>query len=251
MPDPTNPNPGIPERTEPAVTPEPTPDPVDPEIEGELQESPEERLGGTLSNPATIKAVIEFLKEQNLSIDDVTIEEGMWGWSQGSEIAHVELGNSDYFVSPDSDTTSAMAIALVTNDLREEPGLFNQDWLQSYIDTDRVARDLRSDVEEQVREQLRGDATDALDSEEGAPSEEEFEEKVERETDQILRDPISYLTEIFGAADGIAKAMEIGGINIDEAAEDAVAADGEGHFLSTYDGEVRDLPSGGNYWRHN
>lgn len=40
-------------------------------------------------------------------------------------------------------------------------------------------------------------------------------------------------------------------IDVDEAAKDAVSTDGAGHFLSSYDGEIRDLPSGAVYWRIN
>ena len=62
---------------------------------------------------------------------------------------------------------------------------------------------------------------------------------------------MGYLRDVFGDQDAAKQAIRIAGIDTDAAAEDAIAADGAGHFLSSYDGEVHDLPHGGQYWRHN
>jgi|SRR5271157_2979445 len=256
---PNNPNGEIPQRTEPAIQPEaPAPvDPVEVEEEVEVAENPQEILSGILSNPATVTAVIEFLKAENLDISDVEVKEGFWGWSEGSDLATIELGSKEYFVSPDNDTTHALAIAMVKNDLGDEPGLFNQSFIENYINKERLTQMLRSDVEEQVREQLRYEQPevevdeDNPDAVEADDADQAFEDRVEAETDKQLADPVQYLIDIYGQEEGVKQAMSIAGINIDEAAEDAVAADGEGHFLSTYDGNVNELPSGGEYWRHN
>src|SRR5208283_4883576 len=138
---------------------------------------PSVKLEEVLDNPATIVAVTEFLKAEDLDILDVEVKQGFWNWSEGAECATIELGSKEYFVSPDSETTTRLAIALVKNDIDSEPGIFGA-FLEQYINRDRLRNDLYSDVEEQVRESLREDATDALDSEEGGVSDEEFEAKV-------------------------------------------------------------------------
>jgi hypothetical protein len=264
---PENPNAKIPQRTEPAVQPEAPPS--DPgEIQQELPslsnsegESPSETLEETLSNPATVKAVIEFLKEENLSLDDVEVTEGFWGWSEGSTVASVQVGSREYFISPDSDTTTRLALAMVKQDLEEQPEIFNASFIQSYINRDRLRDELRSDVEEMVRESpdsygLEPEVVEPEDDQTELPFEGEREpeitdEQIEAKVEEILRDPIEYLRESYGDNDVYKEAIRIAGIDIDEAAEDAVAADGEGHFLSTYDGNINDLPSGGQYWRAN
>lgn len=246
MAEPTNPQDPNVRRDEPAVG-----GPQDPELEANERahqglpeedagvETPAERLEATLSNPATIKAVLEFLQQEGLTLDEVEVEEGFWGWSEGAEIAHITQGSMDFYVSPDDETTTRMAITLVTNDLQENPEIFNQSFIENYIDTDRLKRDLWSDVEEMARENMR------------ESGEEEDDDAVERQVEQELADPMEYLRGIYGNEDAVKQAIRIAGINIHEAAEDAVAADGEGHFLSTYDGNVHDLPGGGQYWRHN
>jgi len=289
---PEDPNNPIPQRTEPATTPKNLTPADAPEVLGDDAEREEAeteqgaredtlammdedmpdvqgRLADILPNPATVTAVMEFLNEQGLALDDVEVKEGFWGWSEGSDIATIEYGSREFFVSPDDETTTRLAIAMVKQDLEEEPGMFNRSFIEGYIDRERLASDLLSDVEEQVRESPDSygwEPDNTRYNERGEEDEEgkfnaegeAFEEQTEPSDDwvtakaeELLRDPVAYLQEIYGDADGIKQAIEIAGINTDEAAEDAVAADGEGHFLGTYDGSVNDLPSGGQWWRHN
>lgn len=236
---PQNPNDPKLQRTEPAI-PE-TPVSPEPDAEADLGHNAESEIAEIISNPETVKAVLEFLAEESLDWSDCTFTEGMWGWAEGSDIAHVEVGDRDYFVSPDSDTTYRMAFALVLNDLREETGVFNPDFIQSHININHLRDMLRPDVEEMAREDARETGENAED-----------EDAIEKQVENQLQDPIQYLQDIYGNEEGLKQAVQIAGINYEEAAEDAVAADGEGHFLSTYDGLVHDLPSsGGQWWRHN
>ncbi len=265
MPDPNNPNP---QRTEPATAPDNEAEraaygaplkPEEPESPGIGYNPAQEGMDAAqqdaelldiLNNPDTVAAVTEFLSEKDLTLAEVEVSKGMWGWAESVGIARIELGNgSDYFVSPDEETTHRMAIALVKNDLDDQPELFNESFIRSYINEDHLRDMLRSDIEEMVRVTL----TDALQSEveEGVDPDEAFEEQVKDQVEQELADPIEYLQGIMGDSEGLKQAIEIGGVDVDEAAEDAVAADGEGHFLSSYDGMVHDLPHGGQFWRHN
>ena len=55
----------------------------------------------------------------------------------------------------------------------------------------------------------------------------------------------------YGEEDGVTKAIEIGGIDVEAATEEVVSTDGVGHFLSHYDGNINDGPGGIVYWRDN
>lgn len=251
----------------PAAQAPPAVPPVEEVVEGEPGDTLDatEHLTGILSNEATIVAVQEFLKAEGLSLDEVTVEEGYWNWSEGSDIARVEVGrNMEYFVSPDSDTSTRMAVALAKQSAEE--GLFNESFSRSYIDEDRLRDALRDDVENQVRESPDSyglapeEVEEEYDEENNVTNQEEIDaaaeagvsdEAVERKVEEILRDPIAYMQEIYGDEEGLKEAAKWGGMDYDSMAEDGVAADGEGHFLSPYDGNITDLPSGGQYWRHN
>lgn len=267
---PENPNNPNPQRTAPATKSEQLGmGPMDPELEAnelaaaglpvpgeEAEPKASNIITENITTPETVKAVEEMLTALQYTVEDISkIEQGFSNWSEGLACATLTVGSEEFVVSPDSDTTHALALALVKNDLETEPSIFNQDFLRSYIDLDRIKNDLRADVEEQTRDNLRENwryefkDEDDLD-EDGNVKDDVFEARVEQETDNILSDPLGYLNDIFGE-EGPAKAMEIGGINIEEAAEDAVSADGEGHFLSSYDGNIHELPSGGEYWRTN
>lgn len=71
------------------------------------------------------------------------------------------------------------------------------------------------------------------------------------QTQERLKDPVGYLEEFHSREDAIKRAIEIAGIDVDAAAEEAVSADGEGHFLSSYDGHMHEAPGGLVYWRTN
>jgi len=77
-----------------------------------------------------------------------------------------------------------------------------------------------------------------------------LDDYIERYVNDVLADPVEYLEDIYGD-EAIKKALEWGGIGYEKAADEAVNIDGPGHFLSGYDGEIRELPSGGVYWRTN
>ena len=62
---------------------------------------------------------------------------------------------------------------------------------------------------------------------------------------------MDYLEDIYGKGDAVKQAIEIAGIDIDAAAEDAVDTDGAAHFLSSYDGNSYTTKGGLVYWRTN
>lgn len=108
-------------------------------------------------------------------------------------------------------------------------------------------------AEEIYRRLLEGDAEDRWIEigDEPSVSDRDIEALAEQQAEEQLRDPMSYLEDIYGREDAVKQAIRIAGIDVNEAAEDAVSQDGEGHFLSSYDGHMREAPGGFVYWRTN
>jgi hypothetical protein len=86
--------------------------------------------------------------------------------------------------------------------------------------------------------------------EDAEPDDVDIENLAEKIAEERLEDPIAYLEDIYGD-EAAAKAIEIAGIDIDAAAEEAVDTDGWQHFLSRYDGNSYETKSGFVYWRDN
>jgi hypothetical protein len=108
-------------------------------------------------------------------------------------------------------------------------------------DWEREGLDLPEDVYEEGEED---------DGDPRAPTQREAEELAEKQVEVELEDPMRYLEDIYGG-DASAKAIEIAGIDIDAAADDAVDTDGWEHFLARYDGNSYETGSGLVYWRVN
>jgi hypothetical protein len=263
-------------QADPAI-PDPTAQPAAPvappveEVE-EAEETPEakaarvrEALETELGDDDLVTAVLEFLEAEKFDYDDYSVD--VTDNSDGTATV------AGYIIAPNDDIPESIALAQVRSDLESEPELFNQDWLQGHIDEVRLRDHLYSDTEEMIRDSpdsygwvpgggeelvrfnAEGEEEDdgEYDSagepivEETEPSDDWLEEK----TNELLRYPVQYLTDMLGEEDGIKQAISIAGIDINAAAEEAVAADGWQHFLSRYDGNSYDLASGGVYWREN
>jgi hypothetical protein len=123
--------------------------------------------------------------------------------------------------------------------------------------------DIPSPTDKQLREHAEAmdssyDNLKALDpedqwseiGEEPTVSSTKVEEICEEQTKNQLRDPLQYLEDIYGE-ETTAKAIEIAGIDIEKAAEEAVRIDGAAHFMCHYDGNYDSTPSGFIVWRHN
>lgn len=173
----------------------------------------------------------------------------------------------EYYVVENNDAAEDEALARVKQDLENEPEIFEQHFIEQHIDTERLRRDLHSDVENQNREYVNdlsdsefwGEAgrqgmTVPDDDEDGntpEPTDSDREDLAERITDEKLKDPMEYLEDIYGKEDAVKQAIQIAGIDVDGAAQEAVNVDGAGHFLASYDGNLNETPNGLAYWRHN
>lgn len=211
----------------------------------------------------------EMAKELGVDPSDLTIRSShMESFGTGT-YWQVSAGRQEWHVAENEESATDLAVAIVTQDLEHEPEIFNQSFIESHIDKDRLRRDLSSDVEESKRDYLRhldnddfwkeagkwgGVEVPERDEETGDfrdPTDKEFEAVVESMTETELREPLAYLEDIYGREDAVKKAIEIAGIDVEAAAKEAVSTDGPGHFLSGYDGHMRDTPRGLVYWRTN
>ena len=150
--------------------------------------------------------------------------------------------------------------------LENEPEMFNQDWLNSYLymsDADRrmYAVDEANSRMEDVRYEMERGGDEYYNDILGVPEEhkddpsewdeledalENYEEKIYREVYDELEDPVQYFVHDQGmySMEELVRS-NIVSINIDDATEDAVSTDGWAHFLSSYDGNYQTIPIDG------
>ena len=198
--------------------------------------------------------------------EDMSIEEdrGMSGFGEGT-VYRIEWEGEEYHVAENYDQAYALAVAVVKQDLEQEPEIFDKDFIESHINTDKLRDELMSDVidhriddltemaenekedfwEEWKREGLK------LPKEEREPTQNEIEELAQKQAETELEDPMQYLEDSVGREDAGKEAIRIAGIDINAAADDAVDTDGWEHFLARYDGHSHETASGLVYWRVN
>ncbi len=211
----------------------------------------------------------EVAAEIDVDPDELRIREShLTGFGAGTvyEVTLRGGGHKEWNVVESEDQERELALAIVKQDLEESPENFEPNFIKSHIDTDRLRRDLESDVQNQNEETLRDRSDDEFwreweregfdapeEDEEGdvpSPTDDQIAELAERQTEEQLRDPMEYLRDIYGD-DAAKQAIEIAGIDIDAAAEDAVDTDGAAHFLSSYDSNSYTTPGGLVYWGRN
>lgn len=211
---------------------------------------------------------LEFEADEIESSDRFKIKESHYSSFTGDTYWLIEIGSQEYYVAKNNDSAYDLAVAMVKQDLEENPEIFNQSFIEGHIDMKRLRDQLWSDTlnsnHEYYREMSDGDLKREvegrlnLDEEEFLDEDGEFkdvdeivEKLAEDLTEEQLKEPMDYLEDIFGKEDAVKKAIEIAGIDEDAAAEEAVDTDGMGHFLSPYDGEYHEGPDGIIWWRHN
>ncbi len=225
----------------------------------------------------------EVARELDIDPDQLTIREesGLTSFGAGT-VYEITIGGGagrkggkEWHVVENEDQERALALAVVKQDLDDEPELFSQSFIESHIDKARLQRDLESDVMNMNIETLEDRSADEFwgeweqwrlvlpedvygesdeEDEHGDardPDHSEVETLAEKQTDDQLKDPMQYLEDIYGREDAVKKAIEIAGIDIDAATEDAVDTDGPAHFLARYDGNSYTTKSGLVYWRAN
>jgi hypothetical protein len=210
----------------------------------------------------------EFADDFGEDFEDVEVTD----WDEfGVPYWQVEVNRREYMAFEDEDDAEQFAIGRVTQDLEDEPEIFNQGWLSSHVfitDTDRRLIGLEEaeaeaegmddyefagyiDKEDEYTEAEENDDTDAM-----AKIVEEGREKfVDDRADEIQRDlrsPIDYFVDDRGifTMEELMKQPWVN-INVDDAASEAVRIDGVAHFLAGYDGAENTTDQGLVYYRQN
>ena len=179
-------------------------------------------------------------------------------------------GHTTYIVVENEDVADELATEIVKQDLEESPENFNQEFIEQHIDTKHLRDELHSDVyssnydmcndeaennPEDFWSRYEGEGFDAPEEDDEGnrrePKSKEVDELAESLTEEQLKDPMGYLEDIYGKEEAVKQAIKIAGIDVEEAAKEAVGADGPGHFLSSYDGATHGTPAGLVYWRQN
>lgn len=174
-----------------------------------------------------------------------------------------------YTVVRNEESAHDIAVSQVADNLKDDPEIFNEDFLLEHIDEEKL-RDLvrRMVMEDEYWDEIAQHETERFwedaeregldlpepDEDGDMPSnvdQKYIDEMKERSANQATRDPLDYLSDMMGRPEALQFALDQVGIDIEAAAEAAVAADGPGHFVSSYDGELHDLPCGFTYWRTN
>ena len=163
----------------------------------------------------------------------------------------------------DSDAEAA-ALEQVKNDLDNEPGIFTQDWLEGFINTERLNslliadRNFRDDFMSSYRDE--DERVDYL-IKHAYLNEDDFwtptgrrrkmsparQKKVDAAIDAWVEkqeeefDGMDWLRDIYGNEEAAKEAIRIAGFDRDRAAQSAIDTDGWQHFLARYDGNSTDL----------
>ena len=199
-----------------------------------------------------------------LDCDPGDLEVSEWNSGFGVEGWEVRLGDQEYLVFMEQDQAEAAAIAMVREDLENEPEIFNQAWLEGHIsmsetDVRMLARDLVGEYPDEIEpervwEELGEEPEDPDDLEVGLDEARERlgDKMADAKEDELENDPVGYLVDQ-GIYPDAAHAMKAGflRINLDEAAEDAVRTDGIGHFIARYDSQENETSTGMVYYRTN
>jgi len=219
----------------------------------------------------------EIAKEIDYKVDELEIEESSNYSGFGVDVYCITTagyggsrGSKEWFVVQDDDAERELALAIVKQDLESEPEIFNKNFIESHIDLDHLRDELYRDVYDSNYDRLLDMQADefweeaeryGLDTPEEdeddedwelpAPEDKDIDTVAEEQTKSQLKHPMDYLEEIYSPAEAVEQAIKIGGIDIEAAAEEAVSADGAGHFLSSYDGNTSESPSGFVWWRGN
>jgi len=140
------------------------------------------------------------------------------------DYAEVETNEGTYMVFNSDEDAEHFATQRVLDDLKNEPELFNQDWLAGHVDEEAAKNDIALGIEND------SGFYDQFVEEEQPKTDEDYDKFADwakEKADQIVDndeyseygfDKLSYIDE-------------------EAAAKDAIATDGVAHFLSTYDGE--------------
>ena len=207
---------------------------IDSEVYGE-EDVPDEVVIGIMSEFPDAGEV-EFLDRGRYSD---------WGSDAGSFTVDGEEFN--WIISEEE--AERIAVEYVRQDLEESPEMFTEGWLLGHMDEDRIINELRGDITNWVYDEPESYTSfinNEEPEEEGSYSEDQIERMAEGYLEDIRQDPVDWFKGVgYEGADLMSHLH----IDIDSAAEDAVATDGWAHFLSHYDGNYAVTENGVVYFK--
>ena len=209
---------------------------------------------------------LDMARALNVSPSEIIVTEGR----PYDESFEVRVGrNQEYVVVPDEDTAREIAVARVTEDLKNEPEIFSPSFVESHIDEKKLQKyvyDVRMEdeyVEELAEHQVDDfwDLAKRLDVDEAVPDTDGDGEQMEPTRKQIAavkeayaneaaENPMEFFRDIYGD-EAVKHAIDAAGIDVAAAAEEAVSIDGWEHFLAQYDGKSHTTDTGLVYFRIN
>lgn len=186
------------------------------------------------------------------------------------ESFEVSLGSQEYAVVPDEYAAYDIAIERVTEDLKENPEIFNQAFLREHIDQKALkkwvyAARLDDDYVDELAEHQIDDFWNLarrLDVDAAVPDTDEDGElmKPTRKATTAVKkayaadyadSPMRYFEDMYSDEEALKAAIKAAGIDLKGAAQAAVSTDGWHHYLAHYDGNSATTDSGLVYWRTN
>lgn len=154
-------------------------------------------------------------------------------WSAWGESGSFTVDGEEWNWIEDEDTAEDIAREYVKEQLESEPELFSKNWLKQFMEVSPTdARMIALDMAEASFDGREYDEDEYAD----------YADDVEA---RILKDPFQYFVEdegLYTEEDLVKQNFMM--LDVKAAAEDAVTVDGWEHFLSTYDGDFKQLPSG-------
>lgn len=239
----------------------------------DVAEAIAERLD--LTNPDLTLALAELCAEESLEPGDLHATTGFKADTVPADdyiTIAIRGENHEWLVCLDHDVAEQLAIEVVLQAFDDDPEMFEPDWLEDYIDEDKLrralerkvmarvmdefARRVRSDLEDLAAEMGievsdYQDYQDYADDDEVVLDVEGLTAAVEKGmanyasdlVAQELKHPIAFLKEM-GEADQLRKFVDK-----QDLAQHAVAEDGVEFWLARKDNTLNGLPSGGVYFR--
>lgn len=210
----------------------------------------------------------EMAKALDVDLDDLDVSDSSLS-SFGEPALSVSTGRKEWTVVPDEDTAEKLALAVVTQDLEQEPEIFSPSFIESHIDMkalerwvyeaqmeDEYAWEIAQDDPERFWQEASHWGIDVPEpDEDGNMPDEIADEYIEALREEIARDrskdPMAFFEDIYGRDEATKYAIEAVGIDVSDAAQEAVRIDGWQHFLCRYDGNSYDTENGFVYWREN
>lgn len=208
--------------------------------------------------------LLDMARALDVAPSDLKVEKGPYPKSH-----EVHLGGQEYVVVPDDDTAYKIALKRVEEDLKDEPGMFNQSFIESHIDQKALKKwvykeRLEDDYVDELAEHQLDDFWDLArrfnveavpdTDEEGnlmEPSRKQLAAVKKAYAEDAADNPMSYFEDMYSHDEAVKHAIKAVGIDVKAAAEEAVDTDGWQHFLAGYDGNSHDTESGLVYWRVN